>query len=542
MCYYVNGYMDIITKGAGVFSMNKMVEKIKKWGEEPLSMKVFGVLVFLSAFFYLLRALCCQIYDSDMYFLIATGKEIVQNGIPHMNVWSIDKSSGFIAQQWLYDVVMYYADKLDYIGFTALVGVQFIVFLLMLNHFFKINGQKGIIKYFVLSVLVFYSELYVFCVRPELITLILLSAEAIALEHYRRGGKSSWLILLPFSMIVEMNVHGSMWFMHYAILLAYMVPAFYLPGVRNEFPLHKRWKGILVATIAMTVSMLINPYGLEGVLYMVKSFTARTFDYVHVVEVVPPEFLSSVGLVVIVGFALALFTYNTKSLSSVSANMTLGILFMIVYASRNVMFSALLLMFLLCDLSQWLSTLTWLAESVKSSIKKNTLPVLLIGVFVFGGYCIDGFYMTFSDDAPTANSAIYDYVMEHKGVSSRMFTGFNNGAYFEYKGFDNVYMDARPELYTKTFTGDKDILGDYAKYCLYGYAPVLTKDDIKQNKSENITRDEFDDWFYSYDFDYIVVMPRVEQALSVYMMFNDDYHLVDLHSGDTSTLLYEKNN
>ena len=45
-----------------------MLQKIKQWGDKPLSMKVMYVFLFAMIGFYLLEALLCKVYDSDMYF------------------------------------------------------------------------------------------------------------------------------------------------------------------------------------------------------------------------------------------------------------------------------------------------------------------------------------------------------------------------------------------------------------------------------------------------------------------------------------------
>ena len=42
--------------------------------------------------------------DSDVWFLLATGREIARNGIPRTNPFSIWPGQGMVAQQWLHDV------------------------------------------------------------------------------------------------------------------------------------------------------------------------------------------------------------------------------------------------------------------------------------------------------------------------------------------------------------------------------------------------------------------------------------------------------
>lgn len=511
-----------------------MFKKVKEWSEKPLSMKGLLCFIIVIVGFYLVESLFCKIYDSDMYFLIATGREILENGIPYENIWSIDKSSGFVAQQWLYCMIIALADKIGYAGFTTLVTVQFIGLLCLLNHFFNLKNLNKYVKMLCIAVVVFYSQIYLFCTRPELITMILLLTECIALEHFAKNGNWKWLMLLPLTMIAEMNLHGSMWPMHFAIVLAYMVPAFYLKGV-TDVSVFKKWKPVLLFTGLMVPVMFINPYGLDGILYIVKSFAADTFNYVNVQEIAPPIFFSASGLTIMLGLVFIFITYRLKTLDSVSLNIAIGFIALGMYASRNNMFAIFIMAYLLrClgEAAQSLPNVDW-----KKDVKNNIIPILAFGILMSGTSCLGSVIGIFGGTSDNGLADIASYMKTNYTEDMRVFTGFNNGAYFEFKGFKNVYIDARPELYTDTFTDDKNILADYSKYCIYGFdTNPEDKDDVGF-----VTEEEMDAWFYSYDFDYVIVSPLAESYLSCYMSLNDDYRLVEFDN-DTSSiyLLYER--
>ena len=497
-----------------------MPKKIKNWMDKPLPARTLFVFISLIVVAYLVESLVCKIYDSDMYFLIATGREILENGIPDTNVWHIDNQQGFIAQQWLYTIIIALADKIGHIGFTVLVSVQFIALMFSLNHFFNLRNVSKIVKFVSLCAIVFYSQLYLFCLRPELITMILLVIECIALEHYGKSGKWQWLILLPVTMLAEINLHGSMWPVHYAILLAYLVPSFYLPGADDK-SIWRKWKPIALFTAIMTGVMFINPYGLDGILYIVTSFTAKTFSYVDINEVGEPAFISACGLTIMLGIILIFINHKFKHLDSVSLNISLGFIALAIISNRNNVFAIFIFMFLFRNLAVYLSSID--LQSISKKATNSTLLILLIGVIFFVGSSFGSILSVFVSDDTNDLDDIYDYISESYSEDTRIFTGFNCGAYFEWKGFRNLYMDARPELYTDEFTGDKDILRDYSRYCIYGFDAVAGEYD----SDGLVTKSEMDEWFYSYDFDYVVVSPYSEQYLSAYMMLNDDYDCVE---------------
>ena len=326
-----------------------------------------------------------------------------------------------------------------------------------------------------------------------------------------------------------------MWPIHFAILLAYLVPGFYLPGT-IDVSICKQWKAIkpiLVFTLLMTVSMLVNPYGLDGVLYIVKSFQADTFLYVNILEVRPPMFVSSCGLIIILGILFIFLTHKFQTLESTSLNIALGFITLNICASRHSMFTIFVMAYLLRCLGVSFKSSN---VSIAKDIKNSFLFILILGVFYVGLSSFSSFYTMFIEKESNGLSEMCQYISKDYDEDARIFTGFNNGAYFEWKGFKNIYMDARPELYTNDFTGDVDILGDYSKYCIYGYDVTLKSE---SNEYMFVTKKDMYDWFYSYDFDYVVVTPSVETYLSSYMTCNQAYKRVD-GIGSSEYVLYEK--
>ena len=45
--------------------------------------------------------------DGDVWWLLATGREIAENGIPYTNPWSIYGNQGIVVQQWLSAFLLY---------------------------------------------------------------------------------------------------------------------------------------------------------------------------------------------------------------------------------------------------------------------------------------------------------------------------------------------------------------------------------------------------------------------------------------------------
>ena len=521
--------------------------KLKAFGNKPLNQKLFFVLFMMIPLFYLSERLICSVYDSDMYFLIATGREILKNGIPYTNVWTIDSSSGIIVQQWLYDVILAVIDKAGYAGFSLFICFEFGIFAWLWMKFFSLRHVKKSLSFLILIMVSMAAQDYLFSIRPQIITMILVLASCITIEKFMFTKKYRWLFFLPVLSCLEMQVHASMWILHFAVILAYLVPAFYFKpfgGHITNDSVFRKWKPILLTAVTMFGSLFINPYGVNGVLYLIKSFKSNAFSYVDVLEVQTTDFLSSQGATIFLCIALFIFAWKSGFLKSVTVNMTAGFLFMMMTAIRNNTVCIFVLAFVMRDIAQFIQkkqdVIDW-----KKDLKLCLLPVLLFAdlIFVtnFMASCDSVFFNTTGSESnlPTIVSEIKkDYTED-----MHIFTGFNCGAYFEYDGFKNLYIDARPELYTDDFTNDKDILADYSKYCIYGYdmsdmsASMLSGSSIRRGTP--VLLSEMQAWLFEYDFDYLVTSPLSEPFLSAYLLNCDDYELVDEVS-DSYYALYKK--
>ena len=88
--------------------------------------------------------------NNDFWFLINTGKYIINNGIPHIEPFTIHSNLLFVVQQWLTDIIFYFIySKFNIYGmyiFTIVMELLIIylmykVCLLISNNKIKIPNQ-----------------------------------------------------------------------------------------------------------------------------------------------------------------------------------------------------------------------------------------------------------------------------------------------------------------------------------------------------------------------------------------------------------------
>lgn len=526
--------------------MQSLFLRIKSFGNKPISEKLFYVLFAIIPVFYLMERLVCSVYDSDMYFIIATGREIIKNGIPHTNVWTIDNHSGIIIQQWLYSVILAFVDKAGYAGFSVFIGFEFVIFALLWIHFFSIKHISKGISFFILIMLSMPAQDYMFSIRPQIATMILVLGTCIALEHFCDSEEPAWLVFLPVLSCLEMQFHASMWILHFAVVLAYMVPAFYFKPISrcHDDSIYKHWKAVLLYCILMFGSLFLNPYGADGVFYLFKTFKAHTFGYLEIMEVNTTQFLSPQGATIVLCLILFIVAWKFGRLSSTTVNITSGFLLMMMMAIRNNTCCIFILAFVMRDIAVFIDEKKDLIDW-KKDLKIYIVPVLLFADLIFITNFIASCQSVFTgtDGSETNLPAIAAEIRKDYKPDMHIFTGFNCGAYFEYDGFKNVYIDARPEIYTAEFTDDKNILADYSKYCVYGYdvsnmqSSFLSDAQIRHGMP--VSADEMQMWLSTYDFEYIVSSPLSEPFLSAYLL-NDKHYAIVPNVSDSYYALYKK--
>ena len=509
---------------------------LNTWLMANASPKPIAILALVAFTSFLFNMFLSKTLDTDMHFLIATGREIISNGIPDKNIWIIDSNALIIVQQWLYCVAVAYVDGIGIWGNYLFVLIQLIIFGLILYKFCRNYDLSPVASLFCILISFAIGNSYVFSIRPQLITLILLFLECLALEKWVKTDKWIWLICLPVSTLIEANVHSSMWPMHFAVLLAYIVPSFYYRKANNESIL-KKWKLLIPTSILMFLSLFINPYGWNGIIYTFRFFTSKTSKYIAVSEHQLPYIISGAGFVIAVSAIMIYYATKHKTLSSVSVNIAAGLLLLMVISIHNQMFSILVIMFLLRD--ALISFEKNENNKILDSVKNYVYPFLILGIvggvaisvrtFTSGGFSYYSYIMAMLNP-------VREYIDANYQEGDHIFTGFNTGAYFEYYGYKKIYMDARPELYTIEFNNEKNIIGDYARICVYGYSRV------EDDKPDFVTEEEIENWLDEYDFRYLVVQPREETYLNAYLMMNgDDYRIIsDVTSSDV--ILYERVN
>lgn len=204
--------------------------------------------------------------DPDLWGHIRFGKEILEsNAIPQIDIYSYTANGmRWINHEWVSEVLMYiiynnFGSPGLLIGKT-LIGLVIITFLSVICFNRKIiSPSYGVV--FILSVFIISPG---FMIRPQLMTFFCFTLFFLVI-HYYLERRINLLWALPLIMILWVNSHGG--FIIGAGILPIIFVLEYLDcHIKKKDKGHLR--NLIIWTIITEASMLINPYGLNLLIFI----------------------------------------------------------------------------------------------------------------------------------------------------------------------------------------------------------------------------------------------------------------------------------
>lgn len=240
-------------------------------------------------------------YDSDGWFLLATGREIVKNGIPYANPWSFSSYRPIVVQQWLHDVLLYGSYTLA--GYAGTMLYQAILAALVaLSIAFAIRGfdDRSLTLprlLFCIGLALFGAGIYI-SVRPTAWSMACMCLTIGVCTRWRRTGDWRYLMALSAITVLHVNMQSAMW-----LLDVFIAGCFLLPDDLSKFKtvtpeeMLSEIFPLSIALVAMLVASFVNPYGVDGARYVITSMGAASYG--NVISEMKPAFEATKGFCVI---------------------------------------------------------------------------------------------------------------------------------------------------------------------------------------------------------------------------------------------------
>lgn len=451
--------------------------------------------------------------DTDGYWIIATGNKIRESGIMYENSMTIVPGLDIVVQQWGWCVLVSWLwNSLGHNG-LLLLNITCAAGLLGLAYkFLSINNiDKKSNMLVSIIILIYYPYMNM---RPETITIILLLAECICLDKYIASNNNKWLWWLPILTLIEINIHGSMWIMHFVLMLPYIVPMQF--KYCTNYATKKNSLSLIMTMIPMILSLLLNPYGIDMILYLPYSMMSD-INNIGIFELRNITLASQAGVCLITLLILYVTHIIHKSITSTSFWMCFGLFILCMTRMRNLMFIPILIVYLAKEILK--------EKEIKfTNISKKLSLVLVAYIILIGLNIIDINLKNLEFDAKYND--LQKVLADNMATSeTHILTGFDTGAVMEFLGY-RCYVDARPELYNTYISHSKKNI--WTEYC-------------KMN-NDNYTESDMRKFLNDYDFEYAYIT-KGNDMMNAYLSTFDNWKIIYEHHDDKiNAVLWKKAN
>lgn len=422
------------------------------------------IALFILMIIRLLNICLLNAVTSDNYFLINTGKYIIENKeIPTMNIWTMHPDFKIVIQQWLCCVENYIAYNIaGNLGLVVITIIHTIILNILLIKFTSLYTDNKRIIVIALCLSNYFAS-YFISARPSLVTISILTYELIQLELWRRSSKDKksnikLLINLAIISLLHINYHSALWLMDILFILPYMVPAIWEINKHNikESLINIDSKMLLASIITIIAFSLINPNGIKSITYLGKSTEMFNIDK-GIIELQPwnlNHICSIVIIVIMMIYSIYIYKHKYKC-DKVLIYLTVGTFILSVLYRRNTWMIIFSLIMLLTDLMKDKSHKEYRVSENKCVIAVSIFIVVMV-MYTFMIINVGIKYNINEHDTVTSPVRAIEYLDEDCVI----YNDFCNGAYLELNGY-KTYIDARPELYIKSINGKADIYQEW---------------------------------------------------------------------------------
>lgn len=397
--------------------------------------------------------------DNDAYWIINSGRYVLENGIPHVEPFTFHEGLHFVMQQWL--TAVSFAAIYELAGTVGLLLFIFILFVLTVVAVYKLcylisNGNQ-LVSYMVAVADTLVLFLFM-TTRPYPISLLIFLLEIIILERWVRNKKNIELVFLPILSLLLINFHGAMWPFLFVVALPFVIDSFQFRFLALKGEGYPKLP-LFIALMCSVATGFINPYGWESMTYLFRSYGYQNIS-TYVSEMRPPDFQGTSGIVVLGIFFIVVVVYLFAKQPRTKLRyvlLTLGTGYLALSSVRSLSLFAIcgfpFLAYALRDIKPPFTDSAVLKPRIRNLII-YTLIIISIGTFAYQ----IGQVKNFVD--PMIPIEATGYIIEElDSPQIRLYSDYNWGGYLEFRGL-KPFIDARAEVFVKANNGVRDILDD----------------------------------------------------------------------------------
>ena len=382
----------------------------------------------------------------DIFYLIPQGKYILNNGIYHIEPFSIHSGLHVVVQNYMSSCLFYLIFKIfswnGFVIYTIICNALICYLIYNICLLISSNNKSLSIIIMVINDILLY---YFLVPRPQLLSYINLLLVIYLLELYVHKNNKKYLYFIPLISILQINMHASLWIMIFLFMLPYIVE-----GIFRKYNI----KPILLIFLISLVCGLINPYGLENITFIFGSFHNK-----YMTSLIPELYKTwfntlwgTIFLIILIINSLIYIIFVNKKVKIRYLCLYLGT--MILGLSSLKGFSN----YLLCSIFPFAYYFRNKKFNIDYSIISKLCNIFIIVLIIISSLLIV-LKRNEVQDYVAGNS--YSFLLKHYDKDDiRLYSIMEDGGYGMFLGVKS-YLDCRAEYFIKYNNKKYDILKEY---------------------------------------------------------------------------------
>ena len=261
---------------------------------------------------------------ADTYFVMNLGRYVLENGFPHVDPFTIHENLQLVAQQWLSGI--FFWEFYKSFGADGLRLADCFVGIILVVIYWRlcllVSGGNKILS-LALSFVVSLCVVPAILPRPHIISTAILLSEVFFLEKFTRTQNFKFLLPLPILSVLLVNFHAAVWLMSLVVCLPFLF-------VKNS----RHIKFLLAAMAAIFLCGLVNPYELDAMTYVFRSYGIELINK-GITEMQTPTAHDLRGKIFYLCEALLIFSMARFKVPLRYIFLSGGIIFMAIMHGRN---------------------------------------------------------------------------------------------------------------------------------------------------------------------------------------------------------------
>jgi len=413
--------------------------------------RVFVWAFFLSIFCLAVRQ--CTLVDPDFWWHLKSGEYITQlKAIPHVDPFSFTKGgSDWIAHEWLSEVIMYAIYRLT--GWAGLLILFGSIITAAFGVCYWRSDDKPFLAAFT-TLLAALASAPLFGMRPQMITLLMVSVFLAILERYKNSGSQRLLWFLPALTVLWVNLHAG-----FALAPALIMLFIVMSVLDREW---NRIKWLVVSLVLCCVVIPLNPNGLRMLSYPFETLSSPSMQAL-IQEWFSPDFHKFGFLPLAI---LLLLTFASMALSPRRPRIgeLFGLMVLSLAALRSGRHIPLFAVFAAPLLARY--SAAWFAANNITILPARhgqttaiqvilNLALLLLPSYVAVRKIVDFSRHPEVYESQRVPAAAVQFIKTHR-VAGPIFNDYNWGGYLIWKLYPDykVFTDGRADVYGDSFLFD----------------------------------------------------------------------------------------